>query len=81
MMQTITVPTSRDMEKVINSYVTKGFTVSNKTPDSAVLIKRKQFSIALGIIGFLFCIIGLIIYAVIYACQSDQVVEIQVASA
>ncbi|MBL0314040.1 MAG: hypothetical protein IPP78_15370 [Holophagaceae bacterium] len=52
----------------------------NKTETSTLLIKKKEFSIPIGIIGFLFCFIGLGIYAIVYACQSDEVVEIVVVS-
>jgi hypothetical protein len=77
-METVTVPSQNDLETAINSYVAQGYVVSNKTATSAVLMKKKQFSIGIGIVGFLLCFIGLIIYAVVYSMQKDKVVTIKV---
>ena len=77
-METVSVSSQKDLETTINSYVAQGYAVSNKTADSAVLTKRKQFSIPIAIVGFLLCILGLIIYAVIYSMQKDKVVTIRV---
>ena len=44
----------------------------DKTDMSATLVKSKQFSIPIAILGFLFCIVGLALYAIIYACQKEQ---------
>jgi hypothetical protein len=78
-MTQVKVANKPDLETTITSYVAKGFVVSNKTETSAIMTKKKEFSIPIGIIGFLICFVGLIIYAVIYACQKDQVVEIVIA--
>ena len=77
-MDTVTVPNQNDLETAINSYVAQGYTVSNKTASTAVLIKKKHFSIGIGIVGFLLCVIGLIVYAVVYSMQKDKVVTIRV---
>ncbi len=50
----------------------------NKTDISAMLTKKKEFSIPIGIIGFLLCFVGLIVYVIVYAWQKDQVVEIAI---
>lgn len=78
--QKVHVPSKSDMDTSISSYIARGFVVANKTETSTLLIKKKEFSIPIGIIGFLFCFIGLGIYAIVYACQSDEVVEIVIAS-
>lgn len=75
----VTVANKQDLETAITSYIAKGFVVSNKTETTAIVTKKKEFSIPIGIIGFLICFVGLIIYAIIYACQKDQVVEIVIA--
>ncbi len=75
-MRKVKVHTEHDMERSINSYIANGYMVMNKTSDSAILSKPKKFNVAIGIISFLFCVIGLCIYAIIYSCQSDEIVEI-----
>ena len=64
------------MEQVITSYITQGFVVVNKTATSVTLSKRKEFSVLWAVIGFIVCILPLLIYLIVYATQSDQVVEI-----
>lgn len=76
----IVVANTRDLEQTIANYTVQGFMVVNKTDESAVLRKSKQFNVLIGVIGFLFCGVGLLVYAIIYSVQSDKVVEIQVRS-
>lgn len=73
----VTVNDRAAFEQSINSYIAQGYAVSNKGAASAILTKKKQFSIPIAIIGFLFCGIGLVIYAVAYACMKDKTVEIR----
>ena len=75
----MTVDSVNAMEQAITSYITQGFTVVNKTSTSVTLIKRKQFSALWAVIGFIVCVVPLLIYLIVYAAQSDQVVEIVVA--
>ncbi len=42
------------------------------------MIKKKEFSVLWAVIGLLICIIPLLIYLLIYATESDKVVEIRV---
>ncbi len=77
-MQRLTVDSVSAMEQAITSYITQGFTVVNKTSSSATLVKRKQFSVLWAVIGFIVCVLPLLIYLIVYALQSDQVVEIVV---
>ena len=72
----IKVANRQDLETAISSYVAKGFVVMNKTETSTIMKKKKEFNIPIAIVGFLLCIVGLIVYAIVYACQKDQVVEI-----
>lgn len=74
------MPTQKDMETAIGSYVAQGYVVGNKTETSAMLVKKKQFSIPIAIVGFLVCVIGLVIYLIVYAFQFDQVIEISVVA-
>jgi hypothetical protein len=71
----VTEPERMQME--ITRLVSAGFTVANQSERSVTLVKRKEFSIPILIIGFLLCVIPLLIYLVVYAFQSDQIVEIR----
>ena len=71
----VTEPEQMQME--ITRLVSAGFTVANQNNRSVTLVKRKQFNIPILIIGFLLCVIPLLVYLVIYAFQSDQIVEIR----
>lgn len=74
----ITVRNEQELETEIARLVMTGFTPVNRTPQSAVLVKRKQFNVALGVLGFLFCVVGLAVYAIIFAMQKDQMIEIRI---
>ena len=76
----MTVDSNAAMEQAITSYITQGFTVVNKTATNVTLIKRKQFSVLWAVIGFIVCVLPLLIYLIVYASQSDQVVEIVLVS-
>jgi type IV secretory pathway component VirB8 len=76
----VSVDSVTAMEQSITSYITQGFSVVNKTSDRVTLVKRKEFSVMWAVIGFLLCILPLLVYLVVYAVQSDQVVEIVVTS-
>lgn len=67
------------MESTISQYVAQGYTVVNKSENRTTLQKAKKFNVAIGIVGFLLCFIGLIAYAIYYATLPDaEVVEIKV---
>ena len=65
------------MQMEITRLVSSGFTVANQNNRSVTLVKRKQFSIPILIVGFLLCVVPLLVYLVVYAVQSDQIVEIR----
>lgn len=78
-IQRVTVPTVEAMEAAITSYIAQGFVVVNKTPKSATLQKKKEFKILWAVIGFILCLLPLLIYLIVYATQPDvEVVEIVV---
>jgi hypothetical protein len=66
------------METAISSYVVQGYVLANKTQTSATMMKRKEFSVLWAVIGFLICIIPLLVYLIIYAGETDKVVEIRI---
>jgi hypothetical protein len=68
------------MESAILSYLAKGFVVANKTPTSATLQKKKEFSILWAVIGFVLCVLPLLVYLIVYAMKEDvEIVEVTVA--
>jgi len=76
----INVPNVQALESTVTSYIAKGFVVSNRTTNSAVMFKKKEFSILWAVVGFVLCLLPLLIYLIFYAAQSDQMVEIRVVS-
>jgi hypothetical protein len=79
-LQRLKVDTTAAMEASITSYISDGYVVVNKTATSATLIKRKQFSTLWAVIGFLVCVVPLLVYLIVYASQKDKVIEITVAA-
>ena len=77
-VQVVEVSTPQEMETAISSYVVQGYVLANKTPSSATMIKKKEFSILWAVIGFFVCLLPLLIYLIIYASESDKVVEIRI---
>jgi hypothetical protein len=73
----VDVTEPEQMQLEVTRLVSVGFVVANQTNRSVMLVKRKQFSMAMLIIGLFLCFIPLFIYLLVYAFQSDQVVEIR----
>ena len=77
----VQVPTTEEMEAAILNYLAEGFVVANKTKTSATLQKKKQFSVLWAVIGFVLCMLPLIIYLIVYASKPDvEIVEISVVA-
>ena len=66
---------------VIDGLVVQGFSVASREPSSVTMVKRKQFSALWAVIGFVLCVLPLLIYLIVYACEQDQIVFIRVAHA
>ena len=77
-VQIIEVGSPQEMETAISSYVVQGFSLANKTPSSATMIKKKEFNVIWAIIGFFVCLLPLIIYLIVYASDSDKMIEIRI---
>ncbi len=75
------VNTQQEMESMIQGYIAQGFSIANRTPTSVTLVKRKEFSVLWAVIGFIICLLPLLIYLIVYAAQSDQMVTITLAGA
>lgn len=77
-VRVLEVGSTVELEQAISSYVVQGFVLANKTPSSATMIKRKEFSILWAVIGIVLCVLPLLIYLIVYATESDVVVEIRI---
>ena len=66
----------QEMENMISGYIAQGFNVANRTATSVTLVKRKEFSVLWAVIGFIVCVLPLLIYLIVYALESDQMVVI-----
>ena len=76
--QVVPVPAAEYLDQAIQGWIVQGYTVANRTPYSVVMVKPKKFEPLWAVIGFLFCVIPLLVYLIVYATQEDQVVEIRV---
>lgn len=70
----VAVYSNEQMESTINSYIASGFIVANRTPISATMMKKKEFSIVWAVVGFFLCVLPLFVYLIVYATQTDQVI-------
>lgn len=71
------VASHEQMQVEINRLIMMGYVVANQGPQSVTMIKRKEFSIPMLVIGLVLCLLPLLVYLIVYACQSDEVVEIR----
>lgn len=71
----------QELENTVSGYIAQGFSLANRTPTTVTLIKRKHFSVFWGVIGFLFCVLPLLIYLIVYSFENDQMVIITLAGA
>lgn len=76
--QQVYVPDTSALDQTITGYIAQGFTVQNRGEDFATMFKKKEFSVVWAVVGFLLCIIPLLIYLIVYATQKDQLVEIRI---
>lgn len=80
-IQSISVFNANAMEQVATSYIAQGFVVVNKTESSMTLQKKKEFKVVWAVIGFVLCILPLLVYLIVYATQPDvEVVQIQITN-
>lgn len=76
-VQQVDVATQQELESTLASYIAQGFVVSNRTPGSVTLFKKKEFNIIWAVIGFFLCLLPLIVYCIVYATQSDEMVIVK----
>jgi hypothetical protein len=75
----VPVYSEAQLEQAIMSYIAQGFVLANRTPTSAAMFKKKEFSILWAVVGLILCLLPLLIYLIVYAAQSDQMVQIYLA--
>jgi hypothetical protein len=75
----VPVYSEAQLEQTIMSYIAQGFVVANRTPTSTTMFKKKEFSILWAVVGLILCVIPLLIYLIVYAAQSDRMVQIYLA--
>jgi hypothetical protein len=80
-VQEIHVRTAQELENSILSYIAQGYAVSNRTDETVTLFKKKEFNVLWAIIGFFLCAIPLLIYAIMYSQESDQMIVIRIGQA
>ncbi len=80
-VQQINVASQDELESAIMSYIAQGFAVSNRSAESVTLFKKKEFNVLWAVIGFFLCLLPLLVYSIVYATQSDEMIVIKVASA
>jgi hypothetical protein len=73
-VQQIDVASEQQLESTIASYIAQGYVVSNRSAGSVTLFKKKEFNILWAVIGFFLCLLPLIVYCIVYATQSDQMI-------
>ncbi len=78
---TLQAATQADAESIVSGYIAQGFHIANRTAAAITLMKRKEFSYFWAVIGFIFCLLPLVIYLIVYALENDQMVIINLAGA
>ncbi|HWF32134.1 MAG TPA: hypothetical protein VG188_06225 [Solirubrobacteraceae bacterium] len=76
-VQQVDVASREELEGTIASYIAQGFVVRSRTASSVTLFKKKEFNVIWAVIGFFLCLLPLIVYCIVYATQSDEMVIVQ----
>lgn len=79
-MREFVVQDQNQLTQTINMYVAQGYVVAAREATNVTLVKRKQFSIVWAVVGFFLCLLPLLVYLVVYATQTDQMVFVRVAA-
>lgn len=73
----VTVNSKEALSLATTTYLAKGFVVASSTAEKVVLQKKKEFKALWAVLGFLFCVLPLIIYIIVYVTQPDvEIVEL-----
>jgi Mn2+/Fe2+ NRAMP family transporter len=69
--------THESFEKLISSYVKKGYKVVSRTPTTAQLVREKKFSCLIATVTFLFLAIPFFVYLFWYLANKEKTVYIE----
>ena len=72
---------SAHLTQTIDGLVMQGYVIASREPASVTMVKRKQFNVVWAVVGFFLCLFPLLVYLVVYATQSDEVVFVRVVDA
>ncbi|MHB8481279.1 MAG: hypothetical protein ACYDBV_00875 [Nitrospiria bacterium] len=70
----------KGLESAIQYYLQKGFRIIRQTDDSVQLLKPKEFSFPIALLGLFLFFIGFIIYMLIYLNEKDETVYLTVGT-
>ncbi len=79
-VKVVQVTNQGQMQSAITSYIAQGFVIENQTAVSTTMMKKKQFSALWAVVGLILCVIPLLVYLIIYAAESDQMVELRLVT-
>lgn len=66
------------LDQEVQKYVRRGYRVIARTSTTAQLVKPKQFSLLIALLGLLCLLIGFVIYLLIYASMKDSTVYLSI---
>jgi hypothetical protein len=68
----------KDLDAQISYMIQYGYVVQHKTDTTVTLVRKKQFSFILAILGLFLFLVGLFIYLLFYLAKSDDVIYLDV---
>jgi hypothetical protein len=76
----VQVGSRQEFDNTIMSYIAQGFVIQQQSEGSATLFKKKEFNVIWAVVGFFLCLLPLLVYCVVYATQSDEMVTVTIAA-
>jgi hypothetical protein len=73
-----TVERSEILDEEIEGLTIRGYRVVSRTATSAQLLRPKVFSLAWALFGFLFLVVGFVVYLIWYASKRDRMIYLRV---
>lgn len=66
------------LEAEVQRFVAQGYRVAARSPTTAQLVRPKTFNVVAAVLWLLVLLVGLLIYLLVYAAQSDDAVYLTV---
>ncbi len=76
----VQVGSRQELDNTVMSYIAQGFVIQQQSEGSATLFKKKEFNVIWAVVGFFLCLLPLLVYCVVYATQSDEMVTVTIAT-